>query len=84
MKQKTEITFEVEETIVLHQSGQVFEAFCPFCNAPVKMAAPNTIAFLSGVSEREIFRLIEKGKIHFFETDRIFICLNSLTISKEQ
>jgi hypothetical protein len=80
MKQKTEITFEVEETIVLLQSASKFEAFCSHCLSPVEMLTPRAAAALVGLSEREIFRLIEAGKIHFTEAERVFVCLDSLKI----
>jgi hypothetical protein len=79
MKQKTEITLEVEETIILRQSGNRLEAFCPQCQALVEMLAPPSAAALGGLSEREIFRLIENGRLHFTEAERVFICRNSLT-----
>jgi hypothetical protein len=78
MKRKTEITFEVEETIVWRQEAQWFEAFCPYCQALVKMAAPRLAAALNGRTEREIFRLIETKDIHFIETGRLLVCLVSL------
>lgn len=34
---------------------------------------------LADSTERESYRLVESGEIHFIETDRILICLNSLT-----
>ena len=83
MKQKTEITFEVEETIILRQSGNKFKAFCPQCEALVEMFTPPIAAALSGYSEREIFRLIENGRLHFVEAYRIFVCRNSLTNRSE-
>ncbi|MDQ3749982.1 MAG: hypothetical protein M3367_13380 [Acidobacteriota bacterium] len=82
MKQKTEITFEVEETTVLRQEVRKFEAFCPQCQTLVEMFAPQIAAALSGLSEREIFRLIENERVHFVETDRVFVCRNSLMKSE--
>ena len=79
MKQKMEITFEVEETIVVRQDGHKFEAFCPLCQALVEMLTPPTAAALLDLSEREIFRLIENGRVHFMEVERVFVCRNSLT-----
>jgi hypothetical protein len=35
---------------------------------------PEIMAALSETSEREIFRLIEGGKIHFVETKRLYAC----------
>jgi hypothetical protein len=79
MKRKTEITFEVEETTVVRQpAAQIVTAFCPQCRAPVEMLAPEIAAALCQVSEREIFRLLENGRLHFVEAERIFVCRNSL------
>ena len=83
MKQKTEITFEVEETIILRQVAKTVMAFCPQCQALVEMTTPQIAAALFGLSEREIFRLIENGQIHFAETERIFVCRDSLANGKE-
>jgi hypothetical protein len=81
MKQKGEITFEIEETIILRQGERKVKSFCPHCAALVEMASPYLTAMISNLSEREIFRLIERGRIHFIETNRVLICLDSLPIS---
>ena len=78
MKQKTEITFEVEETIILRQVAETLTAFCPHCQELVEMLTPQHAAAIFNLSEREIFRLIENGRIHFTEVERIFVCRNSL------
>ena len=78
MKRKTEITFEKEETIVLRQGEKMLAAFCPRCQTLVEMATPQICALVTGLSEREVFRLIETGKIHFLETERVLVCLNCL------
>ncbi|HEY0459542.1 MAG TPA: hypothetical protein VGC97_10425 [Pyrinomonadaceae bacterium] len=78
MKQKMEIIFEIEETVIVRQTAITWTAFCPACRALVEMALPQTIADLSGFTEREIFRLIEAGKVHFVEAERVFVCRNSL------
>lgn len=77
MKRKTEITFETEE-LVLFKARESFEAFCPFCNEPVEMLTTVSASLLFGLSEREIFRLIEAGTVHFTEAERMFVCRNSL------
>ena len=74
MKQKTAITFESEETIVLKHGGKTAIDFCPACQTDVEMISPNELALLAGVSERTIFRLIEAGRIHFIEPDRVLTC----------
>lgn len=79
MKQKAAITFESEETIVLkHRRKKVSVYFCPGCEAMVEMISPDVLALLTGISEREVFRLIENGQVHFVETERVFVCRDSL------
>lgn len=83
MKRTTEITLEIEEKIVLRQGEIFIAAFCKECQSPVNMASPQIAAILHGSSEREIFRLVEAGCIHFIELNRILICLDSLLIPKK-
>lgn len=78
MKRKAEITFEVEETIIVRHQAKILRALCPGCLRTVEMASPGTIADFSDFTEREIFRLIEAGKIHFIEVGRVLICLDSI------
>jgi hypothetical protein len=47
------------------------------------MTSPAVAAIELQISEREIFRLMEIRKIHFVETDRILVCLNSFYLSSE-
>jgi hypothetical protein len=79
MKQKTEIEFELSETVMYSRRGERFETFCPQCKSLVEMTTPQVAAILTGSTEREVYRFIETGKVHFVETDRVFICLKSLT-----
>lgn len=74
MKQKAEITFEEQETVILRQRDSYLLEFCPLCQVTVRLVTPEIMAALVGVSQREIFRLIEKGQIHFVETNRIYAC----------
>jgi len=78
MKQKTEIVFEVEELVTI-ELRRSFTGLCKQCNALTEMLTTETAATLSGLGEREIFRLIEAAAIHFTEAERIFVCRNSLT-----
>ena len=74
MTQKAEITFEVEETVVLKKGGKIITEFCPRCAEIVEMVSPDVLALVTGSSEREIFRLIETATIHFVESDRLVAC----------
>ena len=76
MRQRAEITFETAETVVVRNSGKFLLGFCPLCGDEVYMFPPETLAPMTGSSEREIFRLLETGNIHFVEAQRIYACLS--------
>ena len=79
MNHKTEIEIEMSETVAYSRPSERFENFCPACKSLVEMATPQVAAILTHSNEREIYRLVEMDKVHFVETDRTFVCLNSLT-----
>ena len=79
MNQKTEIEIVFNETIAYSKRQERFEAFCPECKSPVEMTTPQIAAILTRSTERGVYRFIETGKVHFVETDRVLICLKSLT-----
>ena len=74
MVNKAEIAFEVEETLILKQGGKLVYEHCPRCDQKVGMITPELLAKLYGTSEREIFRLLEAGLIHFVEVERVLVC----------
>jgi hypothetical protein len=77
MKRTTEVTFETEELVSVKVRGG-FKAFCDACEQFVEMLPPEAAAVLTGLGEREIFRLMEIGEIHFVEAERVFVCRDSL------
>ncbi|CAN5633207.1 hypothetical protein BH24ACI2_BH24ACI2_04790 [soil metagenome] len=79
MKQKTEIEIELSETVAYSRRSERFEALCPQCKSLVEMTTPQVAAILTRSTEREVYRIVETGKIHFVETDRVLICLKSFT-----
>ncbi len=79
MTQKTEIEIEMSETVAYSSRGERFENFCPICKCMTQMATPSVAAILRKTTEREIYRLVETGKVHFVETDRVLVCLQSLS-----
>ncbi len=83
MKRQTEISFETEE-VLLFKSRRNFEMFCGPCNAMTQMLPVDAAAMLYCISEREIFRLIEGGFLHFVEAERVFVCLASLANALRQ
>ena len=77
MRSRTEIKYEVEETITLKLGEEVISRYCPKCLAIVPMAAPEVIARRFAMTEREVFRLIEVDAVHFAEGERTLVCLAS-------
>jgi hypothetical protein len=75
-----EITFETEETVVLREGSRVAVEYCTDCGQNALMGTPQAAAFLSGMSEREIFRRVELGLVHFTENGRVMICFDSLNL----
>jgi hypothetical protein len=43
------------------------------------MITPQRAAAVFKLNEREVFRFIENGRLHFVEAERIFVCRDSLT-----
>ncbi|MGQ0541598.1 MAG: hypothetical protein ACT4O9_07090 [Blastocatellia bacterium] len=78
MNEVKQIVFEVEETVVLRSGEVTIAGFCPMCCQTVGMATPWIAAAIHESSEREIFRMVELGLVHFIELDRVLVCLNSL------
>jgi hypothetical protein len=76
MTQKPQITFEVEETIVLKQGGKLVRQYCPRCGVEADLVSPDILALVTGASEREIFRLVECNTIFFIESGRLVACLS--------
>ena len=74
MGQKTEFTFELEERYTLKQGGKIVLGHCPKCEIEVELVSPDVLALAVGASEREIFRLVEAGKVYFEESDRLIVC----------
>jgi len=78
MTQKTEIEIEMSETVAYSRRSERFENYCPQCKSLVEMATPQVAAILTHTTEREIYKLVETGEVHFVETDRVLVCLKSL------
>ena len=83
MKQKTtEIFIETQERIVFRQtSAREIETACAACDSDSIFIQPERAAFLFNLTTREIYRRIERGTIHFLETDAgaTLVCAASLS-----
>ena len=78
MNDKTNIEIEMSETLAYSRRSELFEGFCPQCRSMVEMASASAASILIHTTEREIYRLVETGEVHFVETDKVLVCLQSL------
>ena len=77
MKKNDCVVIEVDERIAVSDSER-FEAYCSECKTMTQMATPKTAGVIAGISEREVFRLIEGKEVHFIENARVLVCVESL------
>jgi len=84
MVEKVSLTFEQQEIVVLKKGGNHRRDFCVGCSQDVLFVTPEILAAITGLSEREIFRLMEAGIIRFVEGKRIYACPECYRRSIEQ
>lgn len=72
------IEVEINERIAVTDEDQRFEAYCSECRKMTEITTPKIAGILNGLSERDIFRLIEEKQIHFIENARVLVCTESL------
>ena len=77
MKKNDCVVIEIDERIAV-SSSERFEAYCSECKTMIQMATPKTAGVIAGISEREVFRLIEGKEVHFIENARVLVCVESL------
>lgn len=77
---KRKVRLKKTERLVL---PNVLRRFCPLCQFEQTFVSTEQATFLTNLTTRQIFRLVEIDAIHFFETEEgfLFICENSLNIS---
>ena len=83
MTRKTEIEFELNETIAYARSDERLGVFCPGCQTIVEMAVPHVASILADLSEREVYRRIVENEVHFIEAGRLLVCIDSLTADEK-
>jgi formate dehydrogenase assembly factor FdhD len=79
-KEKTTITIENYRRTVIHLKRNVGNTtVCELCGIETTMIRPHEAAKILKITPREIFRLVESGKVHFLEaeTSELFICRES-------
>ena len=80
-RRRKEITIETDEALVLRRKDLRRRAWCGGCGPEVEFVTPEAAALASGVTTREVYRLVEAGVAHFFETNdgALLVCARSLT-----
>ena len=79
-KEKTTITIENYRRTVVRSPGNLSNlAVCEPCGIETTMILPQEAAKILQTTAREIFRLVESGKVHFLEAEsgELFICRKS-------
>ena len=76
---------ERRETVRLRFKRTQCSGWCAHCEAEVEWFPVLEAAEFLGVSEREVFRLVEASQIHFleFELQPLLICRKSLESIRE-
>lgn len=83
MTLKTEIEFELNETIAYSRRDERGMVFCTGCQKASEMAVPHLASILAEVSEREVYRRIVANEVHFIEAERLLVCVESLVGSQK-
>lgn len=78
MNKNIAIVIEIDERIAVKNAERQFDAYCSECKKMTEMSTPKTAGTLTGISEREVFRLIEGKQIHFIENARVLVCVDSV------
>jgi hypothetical protein len=82
-KRTVKITIKREEFIYLKRYSTGPCVWCANCEAHVNMLTPEEAAAVSGLSPRQIYRMVETHRLHFVESTEaaVFICPVSLELS---
>lgn len=75
-KRRKHLLIETHERMIITGSICVRRK-CLQCNADADMVSPELGSRLLGVTQREIFRYIESGAVHFLEEPPL-VCLRTL------
>lgn len=76
---KIEISYQSRERWQISGSAFSERVVCAVCRNDAEMLLIENLAMLTGVSQLEIFRAIERDELHFFESERsrLWVCPES-------
>jgi hypothetical protein len=81
VSKKILITTESREIFILRAgSKESLHGFCPGCGREVELLTLDQAVSISGTGAKELFWLVESGRIHAIETDtkHLLMCLASI------
>jgi len=84
MSHKRKIKITVTRRELLYTLGERSSisttSWCSQCDGEFSVLTPRLAAEFLSVSTREIYRMVEAGRVHYVEApdQELFICLNSL------
>jgi hypothetical protein len=77
------ITAEKTETYTVRQEPPLaFQTYCEECGQQVGCLTVDQTVQITGLGARVIFRMVEAGELHCFETDEghLLLCPNSVAL----
>ena len=79
-KNRTAITIETRRLLIIRSSKQeILRGWCEPCHAQSHLLTVEYAEFVSGLTQRQLFRAVENGRVHFSEiAGRPLVCLDSL------
>ncbi|MCM3871927.1 MAG: hypothetical protein ND895_14685 [Pyrinomonadaceae bacterium] len=80
IRRKKAVIVQTHQVTTVHLTRQPIYAWCERCSAKVLMLTPEEAAALAQCTARAIYRRVEAGELHCFETDygALRVCVNSL------
>lgn len=86
MSEKLIIRRETRELKILTRPLIREKRFCAGCRFEVRWLAPEEAMILAGISQREVFRLVENSHLHFAENGDgfVIVCADSLTANTKK
>ena len=83
LRRQLVITAEKTETYVVRQESlQSVPAYCEKCDREVRCLTVDQAVNITGLGARTIFRLVEAGELHSYETEagHLLLCPNSVAL----
>jgi hypothetical protein len=83
-RKRTIVRVETRSLSVIRPVRAAVNFWCGQCAAVVPTVTPEHAARISGSTPREVYRLIESGRLHFTETTdgQLLVCCESLPKGK--